>query len=380
MKHPRLAALALPLSFTFGVVPGCTETGASPASAGGNGAAGSAGNAGSAGSGAASGAGNSGGAADDAGAAGAGGSDSAGAAGAAPLATLELTGDVTNVHDPDVIEEDGRYYLFSTGQGIQVRTSDDLLSWSAAPQVFATKPSWITTTDAQNPNHLWAPETARFGDTYHLYYSASTFGSQESCIGHATKEQLGSDSPWVDSGKAVLCSDGSDDWNAIDPHPFVDQQGGLWLLFGSFWSGLHATQLDSAGEATGEIVQLATRDNTAVEAPSMTYHDGFYYLFESVDTCCQGADSTYKIMVGRSANVLGPFADKDKIALTEGGGSLLVAGDARWRGPGHSAVLYTRGSYYNVYHAYDAENGGVPTLRIAEMGWQQDGWPVSAGP
>jgi arabinan endo-1,5-alpha-L-arabinosidase len=298
-----------------------------------------------------------------------------------PPTTLELSGDITNIHDPQVIEEDGVYYLFSTGVGISVHTSDDLHAWKSSGQVFAKKPSWITTTDPSNPNHLWAPEVVRFGGQYHLFYAASKFGSQSSCIGHATRSTLSGDSGWTDSGKAVLCTTAGNDYNAIDPHPFVDEEGGVWLALGSFWTGLKMVRLKDDGSRNGtDLYSLATRPNTAVEAPYLVYRGGFYYLFESVDSCCKGADSTYKIMVGRSPNVTGPFTDKDGKALTAGGATLVLAGGDRWRGPGHNAILHTQGRDYNVYHSYDADNAGVPTLRISQLDWAQDGWPQSAGP
>ena len=296
---------------------------------------------------------------------------------------LPLTGDIQDVHDPFIVREGDTYYLFHTGVGVSVRTSTDLLEWSEVSPVFASKPSWITTTDPGNPNHLWAPEVRFFGGAYHLYYSASKFGSNQSCIGHATRTSLAS-GKWTDQGSAVLCSNvgaGPHNYNAIDPNPFVDEDGNAWLAFGSFWSGLKLVRLDQDGHRDGpDLFSLSTRNNSAVEAPSLHYHDGFYYLFESVDSCCQGVNSTYKMMVGRAATVSGPYVDKNGIQLMNGGGLLLVTGGARWRGPGHNAILSDRSRLYNVYHSYDAEDGGVPTLRIADLIWDDDGWPVSAGP
>jgi arabinan endo-1,5-alpha-L-arabinosidase len=100
----------------------------------------------------------------------------------------------------------------------------------------------------------------------------------------------------------------------------------------------------------------------------------------SWDRCCQGVDSTYNIRVARSANVTGPYTDKAGVAATQGGGTLLVQGDARWKGPGHNAILFRGSTAYNVYHSYDANANGRVTLRIAEIAWDSDGWPVSAGP
>lgn len=299
---------------------------------------------------------------------------------------LELSGAITDVHDPQIAKDGDTYYLFSTGQGVQIRTSSDLKSWQTAGQVFASKPAWITTTGSAQPNLLWAPEVRYFGGTFHLYYSASKFGSNQSCIGHATKASLASADNWADLG-AAFCSNmegppaPSQDFNAIDGSPFQDQEGKLWLPFGSFWSGLKMLRLDEDGKTSGpDLFSLATRPNTAVEAPHLFYHDGYYFLFESVDSCCQGSQSTYKIMVGRSTDVTGPYLDQSGVLLSAGGGTLLLKGGVRWRGPGHNAILQDGSRYLNIYHSYDADRGGVPTLRISELTWSEDNWPISAGP
>lgn len=351
----------------------------------GGGAAGFA-NAGAAGADVAAGAPSAGaGGAPDAAAGSAGDMGNAGTAGAVSSEPqiLTLSGAITYVHDPAIVKDGDTYYLFSTGQGVQLRTSTDLKSWKAAGQVFASKPAWITTTGSSDPNNLWAPEVLYFGGTFHLYYAASKFGVNQSCIGHATKASLASEESWVDLGAAYCSNMGgpAQDFNAIDPNPFQDQQGKLWLSFGSFWSGLKMLRLDSDGNPSGpDFFSLATRANTAVEAPYLFFHDGFYFLFESVDSCCQGSQSTYKIMVGRSTEVAGPYLDKSGVALSAGGGTLLVEGAGRWRGPGHNAILADGSRYLNIYHSYDANNGGVPTLRISELIWTDDNWPVSAGP
>jgi arabinan endo-1,5-alpha-L-arabinosidase len=322
---------------------------------------------------------------------GAGGADGGGqgAGGARPITdpqVLPTTGDTKDVHDPFIVKDGATYYLFSTGDGVSVRTSPDLLTWKAAGRVFATKPSWITTTaDNGTSNHLWAPEVRYFGGKFHLYYSASRFGSNSSCMGHATRTSLSSGAGWVDDGQAVLCSkEAVDDYNAIDPSPFEDESGQLWLAFGSFWSGLKLIRLNSDGRRDGpDLFSLSTRPHPpgAVEAPQLFYQGGFYYLFESVDSCCQGVDSTYKMMVGRSTSVSGPYLDKAGDALlADRAGTLLLEGNDRYRGPGHNAILVDGNRYYNVYHAYDADDAGAPYLRIADLIWGEDGWPITAGP
>lgn len=288
---------------------------------------------------------------------------------------LALAGAIAPVHDPSIIEIDGLYFVYATGTGLPVRTSVDLVNWSLAGQVFSTAPSWITTTETGRRNDLWAPDVSSFGGLYHLYYAASSFGSNVSCIGHATSASPATNA-WTDRG-AVICSTASDTWNAIDPAVILDETGAPWLAFGSFWSGLKLIPLASDGSRDGTAMYaLATRDDRAVEAPFLVRHDGFYYLFESTGLCCRGVDSTYQIRVGRSPDVRGPYVDADGVALLAGGGTLVVDADERWRGPGHNAIL---GEAYNVFHAYDANASGIPTLRISELRWI-DGWPVSAGP
>lgn len=292
--------------------------------------------------------------------------------------TLPLSGAITPVHDPVIVQVDGLYLLFSTGAGVQLRTSIDLVNWSLGGQVFSSAPSWITTTDAARRNDLWAPDVAFFGGLYHLYYSASTFGSNVSCIGHATSAAPTTNA-WTDRG-AVICSSADDNWNAIDPAAFVDAEGKPWLAFGSFWGGLQLIPLDDEGARAGTAMYaLARRDDNAIEAPFVVHRDGYYYLFASFGMCCRGVDSTYEVHVGRSPDVRGPYVDADGVPLLSGGGTLLVEADTRWRGPGHNAIVTTPDATLNVYHAYDANAGGAPTLRISEMRWI-GGWPTSAGP
>ncbi|AUX40511.1 uncharacterized protein SOCE26_019120 [Sorangium cellulosum] len=337
--------------------------------------------------------GEAGAAAGTGGAGGEGGSGGGGGAGdrcadavhdpSSPPEALRLTGHL-GTHDPAAIRAGDRYYLFQTGDGIPIKTSSDLLDWRDAGRVFGANPAWLA---AQVPgvSNLWAPDISRFGDTYHLYYSASTFGSNRSCIGHATKASLDAEGPWTDRGPALCSNTGGsrDDWNAIDPNVAVDEAGTPWLVFGSFWSGIKMVKLAPSGErADAELHALASRPGAggALEAPFIVRRCGFYYLFVSFDSCCRGNDSTYKIAVGRSANITGPYVDKEGTAMTSGGGTLLVVGDSRWRGPGHNAVLFAGDRAYNIYHAYNVEANGAPTLRISELVWDSDGWPVSGGP
>jgi arabinan endo-1,5-alpha-L-arabinosidase len=293
---------------------------------------------------------------------------------------------VTNppsTHDPSVIEAGGRLYLFHTGNNVGAKTSTDLIAWANASAALSPSPAWTNTYTARDGD-LWAPDISNFGGQYHLYYSASSFGENVSCIGHATRAALDSGS-WTDH-QEVICSNvgTNDNWNAIDPNVIVDEAGAPYLVFGSFWSGIKMIPLDMTGARMGTAAPLAiaNRPNNggALEAPFIVRRCGYYYLFVSFDRCCQGVDSTYNIRVGRSTSVTGPYADKAGTAMSNGGGTLLVQGDARWKGPGHNAILFRGNAAYNVYHSYDANQNGRITLRISEIAWDAEGWPVSGGP
>jgi arabinan endo-1,5-alpha-L-arabinosidase len=295
---------------------------------------------------------------------------------------LAVTGDVGDVHDPAIIKAGTTYHLFSTGPGIMMRRSTTLGAWTFAGRVFAEHPAWVTARFGAI-DALWAPDVSRFGGTYHLYYSASTFGSNRSCIGHATKADLNSTAPWTDHGPVICSNDGTvDDWNAIDPNVIIDDAGTPWLAFGSFWGGLRMIKLTGAGaRADAQLVAIARRPiETAIEAPFIVYRAPYYYLFASYDFCCRGTNSNYRIAVGRSTSVTGPYLDRTGRSLLDGGGTpVTTGGSGQWRGPGHNAVLKVGTKYLNVYHSYDARSNGRPTLRISELLWQE-GWPVSAEP
>lgn len=294
---------------------------------------------------------------------------------------LALTGAITDVHDPSLIQAGSGYRLFSTGPGLLERSSPTLADWTFVGSVFPSNPAWVVERFG-NLDSLWAPDISFFGATYHLYYSASSFGSNHSCIGHATKADLNSSVAWADLGPVVCSNDGGsvDDWNAIDPNVKLDAAGKPWLSFGSFWSGLKMIPLDASGARDGSsLIDLATGPGTAIEAPYIVFRAPYYYLFASVDFCCRGVDSTYRQVVGRSTSITGPYLDRTGLPMLQAGGTPVVSGSSRFRGPGHNAVIQRGAQWLNVYHSYDALNNGIPTLRISELTWQE-GWPVSAEP
>ena len=314
------------------------------------------------------------------------------AAQAAPE-VLVLEGDLAPVHDPAVIKQGETYYVFSTGGGrgaqgiIPIRTSNDLRRWKLSGYVFGALPEWARR-EIPLARNAWAPDISRFNGRFHLYYSVSSFGSRNSAIGLATTPTLDRSSPeyhWTDQGMVLRSQEDRDDWNAIDPNVFVEDDRTVWLAWGSFWDGIKMRRLDAATGKLSEfdptMYALSRRPRTppingSVEAPFIVKRDDSYYLFVSFDFCCRGPDSTYKVVVGRSHAVTGPYVDRAGIPMAEGGGSIVIeATSPAWRGPGHQAVLQEGGRDYLFFHAYfGAGRGRGSALQISTLHWE-NGWP-----
>ena len=251
----------------------------------------------------------------------------------------QLTGAVGGTHDPAIGEDHGRYYVFATGNArpgqLPIRCSPDLVNWTRCGAVFSGGvPAWITALSPATRD-LWAPDVSFFDGLYHLYYVFSIFGKRTSGIALVTSPTLDPEAAvWTDRG-VVLQTSERDDFNAIDPNVILDERGDLWMVFGSYWSGIKLRRLD---RATGLLdprekkqYSLAARaePDHAIEAPFLFRHDGFYYLFVSWDRCCIGAASTYRTMVGRSEKITGPYRDRDGKKMIDGGGTEVLTGTAR---------------------------------------------------
>jgi arabinan endo-1,5-alpha-L-arabinosidase len=128
----------------------------------------------------------------------------------------------------------------------------------------------------------------------------------------------------------------------------------------------------------GKLYALASRRGTgtdAIEAPFILHRGDYYYLFASFDQCCQGAESTYNVRVGRSKAITGPYVDRAGKPMMEGGGTLILSAYDRWHGPGHNGLYVDGDTVWMPYHAYDALQIGIPKLRIESIAWDAEGWP-----
>lgn len=283
-----------------------------------------------------------------------------------------VTGDI-GVHDPTVVKRaDGSYLVAHTGNNIALKTSTDRIAFRNAGTVFPNGAPWTTTYTGGSRN-LWAPDLSYRNGQYYLYYSASTFGSNRSAIFLATSPS-GNSGTWTDRG-LVIETRTTDNFNAIDPDLVVDDQGRWWLSFGSFWSGIKMIALNPAtGKRSDSTIRaIAGRGGGAIEAPNIVKRGSYYYLFVSFDRCCQGAASTYRVMVGRSTSVTGPYTDRGGVAMNSGGGTEILAGQGSIHGPGHEDVLADNDGDVLFYHYY-ADNG-TSLLGINLLAFDSSGWP-----
>ena len=306
-----------------------------------------------------------------------------------------------SVHDPVMAKQGDTYYLFCTGMGISVWSSKNLKEWKKEEPVFSEAPVWAVKAIPTFKGHIWAPDISYYDGKYYLYYSVSAFGKNTSAIGLATNTTLDPLSPeykWIDHGEVIQSYPGKTNWNAIDPNIVTDKKGTPYMSFGSFWDGLKLVKLSkdrmSIAESPENLPTIASRkkspsaenppsvdDNpkdaggNAIEAPFIFKKGKFYYLFASTDYCCKGPNSTYKMIVGRSKKVTGPYLDKNGVSMAQAGGTLLLEGDKNWYGVGHNSVYTFDNTDYLVYHGYDASDKGRSKLRIEKLSWDKKKWP-----
>ena len=319
--------------------------------------------------------------------------------------------DRIGMHDPVMIKHQDKYYIYATGNGITIWSSTNMRSWTREKPVFDAPPQWTVsimaayslsdTTIRPFRGNFWAPDISFHNGQYYLYYSISAFGKNTSCIGLATNKTLNPSDPdykWVDQGTVICSRPGIDNWNAIDPNLLYGEDGFPYLIWGSFWDGLQIARLTddlTRIHPDSKPVTIASRktdvnmpnppsiDNNpvaaggnAIEAPFVIRKGNYFYFFASIDYCCRDVNSTYKMIYGRSEKIMGPYLDKEGKSMQTGGGTILLEGDENWYGTGHNGFATIDGNDYIVFHAYDAKDNGQSKLRIFEIQWDKDGWPV----
>ena len=312
-----------------------------------------------------------------------------------------------NVHDPSIVKgDDGKWYVFSTDAsigdvhrcGVQVRVSEDLIHWDYLGTAFedyqtaCAEEIAAAGLDPSKHQGLWAPDVVKVGDQWHLYYSASTFGSTRSAIGMAVSNSL--NGPWEDRGIVIRSNANAvSKPNAIDPCVFTDPSGKQYMTWGSFFGGIWLTALDKDGFAEGEPVRIAGNRGCRAEGSYLVWlpETEYYYLFVSYGSLLED----YNIRVGRSRAVEGPYLDAngkdlaDVVSMNEsqigvklmGGYQLLHDPDTGLskgiKAPGHCSVAVDGNRLWLCHHT---RTQSLPdywfAMQIRPMFLSRDGWPL----
>ncbi|KAJ5793414.1 Glycoside hydrolase family 43 [Penicillium paradoxum] len=290
-----------------------------------------------------------------------------------------------NVHDPTLIQRssDDRYFRFSTGNKISYASASSINGpWTTIGSMLPSGSS----IDLPGNEDLWAPDAHVVNGLYHVYYSVSTFGSQNSALGLATSATMESGS-WTDHGSTGIASSSSKPYNAIDGNLF-NNGGTYYMNFVSFWHDIYQAPMNSdATKVSSASYNLAydPSGTHAIEGAYMYQYGSYYFLFYSAGICC-GYDTSrpergaeYKIKVCRSTSATHGFVDKTGTACASGGGTIVLESHGTVYGPGGQGV-YTDPTLGPIlyYHYVDTTVGYADGEKL--FGWNtidfSSGWPV----
>jgi len=270
------------------------------------------------------------------------------------------------IHDPSTIMEcDGKYYTFGTGGGGLI--SEDGWTWNGG---------------AVRPGGGAAPDAIKIGDRYLIVYGSTgggLGGGHDGIINTMWNKTLDPNSPdFKYSDPIVVASSANmEDCDAIDPGVLLDPTTGrLWCSYGTYFGNIRIVELDPK---TGKRVEGNEAVDIAIdcEATDLMYRDGWYYLLGTHGTCCDGANSTYNIVVGRSKSVTGPYLDNMGRDMLKGGGKMVIAAGGRATGAGHFGHFIVEDGVEKMSFHWEADfdMGGRSVLAIRPLLWK-NGWPV----
>ncbi len=281
--------------------------------------------------------------------------------------------------DPSVVRDGNTLYIYGTG-GLVYRSRNAGQSWSQLSTIQRSI-SW-----GASPTAIWAPDVYKIGDQWLYYYSNSVWGGEDTAgIGVMVSDSL--EGPWTDLGK-IFDSEEIGVMNSIDPNVVQDDDGTVWMVWGSF-RGLYMIELTDDGTAlknpetaSEDKIWIAGNDGgswdgTTFEGSYIRKIGDYWYYFGSQGTCCDGVNSTYKVRVGRSTSITGPYYDADGNDLRgQNVGSIVVQSDQNIAGPGHNSLFEDdEGEWWIVYHGYEMSSGNGRYVLMDKLIWTDDGWP-----
>ena len=281
--------------------------------------------------------------------------------------------------DPTVIRTEDGFYLYATQTDkywVPIYFSKDLVNWEFKRTAFrnATKPQ------IPGGGAFWAPEIRHINGKYVLYFSWAKWGDGDASYTAVAT----SDSPLGDfvNSKELLTKEdfGS---NCIDQF-YYEEDNKKYMFVGSF-NGIYVTEFTDDGlsvkrNENGTPTLKKQVCGKAFEGTNIYKKNGYYYLFASINNCCDGERSRYKVVVGRSQDLLGPYLDKSGKDMINNAWELVLEGDGqKFFGPGHNSIIVQddAGTDWMIYHSYVKENGEVGGRlgMLDRVLWTEDGWP-----
>ncbi len=270
------------------------------------------------------------------------------------------------IHDPSTLAEcEGKYYTFGTGGG----------------GLISSDGGWTWDSGAERPGGGAAPDVLKIGDRYLVVYGATGGGLGGSHRGviltmwNKTLDPKSPDFRYTEPIEVANSEDG-DDCDAIDPGLLLDPTTGrLWMTYGTYFGHIRMVELDPK---TGRRVEGNEALDVAIdcEASDLIYRDGWYYLLGTHGTCCDGVNSTYNIVCGRSRSVTGPYLDNVGRPMLQGGGKMVIKAHGRQVGAGHfgRTVVEEGLEKISCHFEADFDRSGMSVLAIRPLLWR-NGWP-----
>lgn len=372
--------------------------------------------------------------------------------------TLNAANSRVSVHDPSVVYgNDGYYYIF--GSHMAWARSKDLTNWSTFTtninynytSVFGTPGQWAAK-GGSNYNlggNLWAPDViynptmkkwcmymsingddftstislatadtitgpyTYVGDIVYSGFRASgtrsyTYTDYQKATGSTNVSRFLNGSAWNSSYGT----------NAIDPCVRYDENGDLWMSYGSWFGGIYMLKLDETNglrdySYTYDTVnnksdaymgiRLAGGYGISGEGSYINYDEttGYYYLYLSYN----GLDATdnfsgYHLRMYRSKDIKGPYTDaagnsaiytSASVDQSQRGVKLFgnytfssFAGNGQnsangYMSGGHnSAITDKDGNQFLVYHTRFNNSTEWHEVRVHQQFANEDGWLVTA--
>ncbi|WP_415381264.1 family 43 glycosylhydrolase [Halosimplex sp. TS25] len=284
-------------------------------------------------------------------------------------------GDVTVIQDQS--DDGDAYYAYGTETPkdiVPIARSEDLANWEYIAPALEEYPDWRDEEDAG----VWAPDINYYDGRYHLYYSYSTWGSQDNPgIGLATADSP--DGPFEDQGPVFRAED-LGMTNCIDGE-FRVVDGTPYMVWGS-WYGIHGVELTEGADDYVEETDFHLAGDMR-EGGMVIEENDYYYLFYSTGHCCDGYDSTYEVEVGRSESFTGPYYNQNGTDLRElnehNSGVAVLSATDRFTGPGHNTAYQDEnGDWWMFYHVEATAEREVRTMMVDRIQWDDDDWPVVA--